>query len=241
LWEDAASEEGLRAVLDNADTQGRKNRYIDTLHKQQLAKALALEGTEVVLDFGTGIGRISSWLAPQCQKVIGIDVTPGMIETAKKINVHSNVTYELYDGQNIPAEQEYFDRIVSIYVLQHITEAADFVTILGEFNRVLKKSGKVCLIEQVSVTQEHETGTPSDFNLRRTPQEYIYAFAEKRLSCQEWRLIRTSSAFRLVEHRLFPSLLLPVLAEVEAQASRVRNLKHLAYADCLFTFIRNAG
>lgn len=240
LWENAASEGGLRAVLDEADTRGRKNKFIDILHKQQLAQALALRGNHIVLDFGSGVGRISSWLAPHCQKIIAIDVTPGMIETAKRCNARSNVTYELYDGQNIPAEEEYFDRIVSVYVLQHIVEAQDFVRVLKEFSRVLKKGGRACLIEQVSVTQAHETGTPDDFNLRRAPQEYINAFSEKGFSCQEWRLIRTLLTFTWLEHRLFPLFLLPVIAKAEARISRNRSLEHLAYADCLFTFIKNA-
>lgn len=242
LWQKAAAKGDLRAVLDEADTRGHKNKYIDTLHKQQLAKALALEGNEVILDFGSGIGRISSWLAPRCQKVIGIDVTPAMIQKSTEINTHTNVEYRLYDGLHIPTEKEYFDRLVSVYVLQHITEAEDFIKIVKEFNRVLKIGGKACLIEQVSMQQAHEAGMPEDFNVRRKPMEYIDAFGQNGFHCDDWRLIRTSTVFTyLAEQPFFPSFLLPILAVAEAQVSQFRDLARLTYADCLFILVKKQG
>lgn len=242
LWKEAAAQGDLKAVLDAADIRGRKNKYIDTLHKQQLAKALALKGDEIVLDFGSGIGRISFWLAPRCQNVIGIDVTPAMVEKAAKINAHPNVEYRLYDGLHIPSKNEYFDRLISVYVLQHIVETEDFLKIIKEFGRVLKEGGKACLIEQVSIKQAHEEGMPEDFNLRRKPLEYVRAFSQSGFHCEKWRLIRTSSAcVWLAEQSLFPPFLLPILAETEAQISRIRNLARLRYADCLFVFTKKRG
>jgi len=242
LWKEAAARGDLRAVLDAADSRGRKNKYIDTLHKQQLAKALTLQGSEIVLDFGSGIGRISSWLAPRCRKVIGVDVTPTMVQKAIELNIHSNVEYQPFDGLHIPSEREYFDRLISVYVLQHITEAEDFTKIIKELNRVLKTNGKACLIEQVSAKQAHEEGMPENFNLRRTPLEYVGAFSQSGFYCKEWRLIRTSSACTwLAEQPLFPTLLLPILAEAEAKISRMRDLARLKYADCLFTFVKKRG
>ncbi len=242
LWEEAASEGNLRAVLDKADIRGRKNRYIDTLHKQQLSRALMLKGNETVLDFGSGLGRISSWLAPQCTKVIGIDVTPAMIRKAEDTNIYSNVEYILYDGLNIPVDNEYFDRIISVYVLQHITDAEDFIKIIIEFYRTLRIGGKVCLIEQVSAEQTHEEGMPKDFNLRRKPLEYVDAFSQSGFYCTDWRLIRTSSAFTwLAEQSLFPPPIFPCLALAESLISRRRNLSYLTYADCLFVFTKKQG
>lgn len=239
LWKEAAAEGDLRAVLDTADTRGRKNKYIDALHKQQLAEALELQGSEIVLDFGSGIGRISSWLAPRCQEVIGIDVTPAMVQKAAEINTRANVEYRLYDGLNIPAEQEYFDRLTSVYVLQHVTEAQDFTILVKEFHRVLKVGGKACLIEQVSALQAHEEGMPEDFNLRRKPEEYVDAFSQSGFHCEEWRLIRASSAFVwLAEQSISPLFLFPTLAGIEALISRFRDLARLKYADCLFVFIK---
>lgn len=239
LWKEAAAHGDLRAVLDAADVRGRKNHYIDTLHKQQLARALMLGGDEVILDFGSGVGRISSWLAPRCRKVVGIDITPAMIQKASEINNYDNVEFHLYDGLHIPAEKACFDRLTSVYVLQHVTDADDFVKIVREFDRVLKTGGKACLIEQVSALQTHEEGMPEDFNLRRKPEEYVDAFSQSGFHCEEWGLIRASSAFVwLAEQSIFPLFLFPTLAGIEALISRFRDLARLTYADCLFIFVK---
>lgn len=242
LWEQAAADGDLRAVLDAADVSGRKNNYIDALHKRELARALRLQGNEIILDFGSGVGRISSWLAPRCRKVIGIDVTPAMVQKAAETNLRENIEYRSYDGLNIPSEKEYFDCLTSVYVLQHVTAEEDFVKLADEFRRVLRPGGKACLIEQVSALQAHEEGTPEDFNLRRKPAEYIDVFRQNGFYCEEWRLIRTSSAcVWLAEQWFFPPFLFPVLAAAEALISRLRSLDRLKYADCLLVFVKKQG
>src|SRR3954468_16794200 len=56
---------------------------IEDLH-QSVANALAARPGERVLDLGCGSGRVAELLAASGATVVGIDLAPGLIETAKE-------------------------------------------------------------------------------------------------------------------------------------------------------------
>ena len=51
-----------------------------------------------VLDFGCGSGRFSYWIARWVKKVVGLEVTPEMIDLAEKNRTARNVEFVIYDG-----------------------------------------------------------------------------------------------------------------------------------------------
>lgn len=51
--------------------------------------------------------------------------------------------FKICDAKNLPFKEEYFDKVVSIYNLEHID---DVDKVLKEVNRVLKKNGKFIVI-----------------------------------------------------------------------------------------------
>lgn len=74
------------------------------------------------LDFGCGVGRVSEALAARFNSVVGLDVSPAMLQNASANalahGVH-NATYTLSDDHLSRAEGS-FDFIHSYIVLQHI-------------------------------------------------------------------------------------------------------------------------
>lgn len=72
------------------------------------------------LDFGCGVGRLSLALARRCERVVGVDVSSGMLEKAQlhadRRGIH-NLT--LVKGDLAQVEQT-FDLVVTFIVLQHI-------------------------------------------------------------------------------------------------------------------------
>ena len=82
-WGSRAHAGFLASGIDPADRKGHKNRYIDLLQKTALEEELELTGDEAVLDFGCGSGRLSYWIAPRVKKVVGLEVTPEMIDLCK--------------------------------------------------------------------------------------------------------------------------------------------------------------
>ena len=90
-WSRRAKKGFLASGIDPADRKGHKNHYIDLLQKMALGEVLELKGSEIALDFGCGSGRFSYWLGPRVRKVVGLEITPEMIELAEKNRTVENV------------------------------------------------------------------------------------------------------------------------------------------------------
>ncbi|MGQ9819504.1 MAG: class I SAM-dependent methyltransferase [Candidatus Kapaibacteriales bacterium] len=99
----------------------------------------------LILDLGSGSWRIPNTIAKYgFKKVVGLDYfTDQQLEENKKRLKLSNVDLVKYSSNFIPFENESFDVISSLCVLEHIIFVEDF---LNEIHRVLKPNGKVIIL-----------------------------------------------------------------------------------------------
>jgi ubiquinone/menaquinone biosynthesis C-methylase UbiE len=149
-WDKRAEKGKLPAVIDPGDLKGRKNLYIDTLQKLAIQRALGKEKAKFIVDFGCGSGRFSDLLAQKCEFLVGVEITPSMLPLAKEECNFSNVGFILFDGLNLPIKEGGTDIIVSINVLQYVTDDSELRKIISELQRSLKYGGKFICIEQVT-------------------------------------------------------------------------------------------
>jgi ubiquinone/menaquinone biosynthesis C-methylase UbiE len=228
-WQSRASKGNvLQAVLDPADYVGRKNEFIDVLHKIALSNYLSLSGKERILDFGTGPGRFAFWLSLKASFVVGIDVTKEMLHLAKKVTHRENVEFLLCDGTNTPFKDESFDVILSVWVFQHFPDK-EFRNAARRLIRQLKRGGKMFLIEQVSKKT-------SDYYIHRLPEEYVKEF--EGCKCVTQKPIRKSGAMvtRMVGTRIIPKVMFPMIAKLELFRRQVESIPEIGYLDYLFIF-----
>ncbi len=179
-WSQRAGKGFLGSGIDPADRKGHKNYYIDLLQKAALEEALGLKGDEAVLDFGCGSGRFSYWIAPKVKKVVGLEITPAMIDLAEKNRTVENVEFMVYDGIHFPVMPYLFDIIISVWVLQYM-DIGRLKRMVSELARYLKPGGRTCLIEQASDNPKVE---------RPKVEEYLQAFKESALECLRYYPIR---------------------------------------------------
>lgn len=98
-----------------------------------------LKKSMIVLDVGSGDGRMEELLAPSVKKIIGVDNQERPLQFARLLVTQKNVEF-LQNNKKLPAPDGSMDAVVCFDVIEHIPVNAvkGFVT---EIKRVLKKKG----------------------------------------------------------------------------------------------------
>ncbi|MCS7106455.1 MAG: class I SAM-dependent methyltransferase, partial [Candidatus Aenigmarchaeota archaeon] len=94
-----------------------------------------------ILDAGCGGGKDCLLMARKGAKVVGIDISPRMIEIARQ-RCNSQVEFYVRDMQNTDFLEGEFDVIVSLFSLMY---KKNLSLVFKEFRRILKKGGELIL------------------------------------------------------------------------------------------------
>lgn len=107
----------------------------------------ALSGLKgMVLEVGVGTGKNLKYYPKGCS-VIGIDISEGMLEKARKrAEGLNNVTLLLMDAEHLEFPDNSFDYVITTFVLCSIPNP---VKALKEMHRVLKPDGEMINIEHM--------------------------------------------------------------------------------------------
>jgi SAM-dependent methyltransferase len=70
-----------------------------------------------VIELGCGTAYVSAWLARRGARVVGIDITPAQLETARRMQAEFGLEFELIEGsaEEVPLPDASFDLAVSEY------------------------------------------------------------------------------------------------------------------------------
>lgn len=153
-WVRLGEQDPLWAVYVAADKRGGRwdpEQFLET-GRTDVAEAVSwLEELGAgprwgrVLDFGCGAGRLTQALAAHADEVVGVDVAPAMLATARRLSPPENCRFVLNETSDLSAfESGGFDLVYSELVLQHLP-ARVIEAYLGEFLRVLAPGGVALL------------------------------------------------------------------------------------------------
>jgi len=225
-WDKRAKRGFLALGIDPGDRKGHKNYYIDLLQKIALEEMLELKGNEVVLDFGCGSGRLSYWIAPMVKKVIGLEISPEMIDLAERNRTARNVEFMLYDGVHFPVFPYPFDLVLSVGVLQ-VIKGELLTSTLSSLAQYLKKDGTLTIIEHVS--DSPKVG-------RRSLKEYLDAFGSSEMECLQCYPIRGGRwwLLYLIRYGVIPNEWFGQIAQYELEKRKRERGFIRFYKDFLF-------
>ena len=94
-----------------------------------------------VLEVGTGTGRWVMELYPVVKRIVGLDLSFGMLEQARLRNDQLLLTNG--DANQQPFASESFDVVLSVNALQHYTDQRAFIT---EARRLLRAGGALAIV-----------------------------------------------------------------------------------------------
>ena len=128
----------LEAIYSTADVRAQR---------EETLRLLALSPGEAVIDVGSGPGFLCESMAELVGaggSVLGIDVSPDLIELACRRNRRSWLRYEQGDAAALAAPDQAFDVAVCAQVLEYVP---DVDRALKEMHRVLKPGGRALIVD----------------------------------------------------------------------------------------------
>ena len=191
-----------------------------------------LKKGETVLDLGSG-GGIDCFLAANKVgdegKVIGVDMTPDMIDVARENALkrnYENVEFRLGEIENLPVADNYVDVIISNCVINLST---DKDKVFQEAYRVLKPNGRV-LISDIVLTKE----IPE--SLKNNPDAYAVCIAGAILK-EEYLQKIANAGFKdisVIEESAFPEAAIEedpdTFEKIEKSSFTLDNIKSMLAA-----------
>lgn len=106
----------------------------------------------LTVDVGSGHGVVTAFLEEQGLDVSGIDLSPGMVEYARR--THPEVDFHVGEMGHLAAPDAGLAAVVAWYSLIHVP-ASERPAVLAEFDRVLWPGGYLALAFQVGSDTRH--------------------------------------------------------------------------------------
>ena len=117
--------------------------------QKKLVSMMECTSTDKVLEIGIGTGTSYKYY-PMETEVTGIDISPDMLEKARKnIRKHKlqNKNVSMMNGEQLTLEDNSFDKVVGMYVVS-VTQNPNLL--IKEMKRVCKPNGDIYLVNHFS-------------------------------------------------------------------------------------------
>jgi ArsR family transcriptional regulator len=151
--------------------------YYDEAVIERLADAAGVDASMTVADVGTGTGFVAAGLAGKVDRVIGIDASSGMLDSARdnlaKLGI-GNVELRQADIGALPLPDDAVDAAFANMVLHH---AEDPVAMLREMVRIVRPGGTVAICDEVEHRYTWMREEQADVWLGFTPDQVHEFFA----------------------------------------------------------------
>jgi ubiquinone/menaquinone biosynthesis C-methylase UbiE len=130
----------------------------------EVAKTLALDGHEAMIDLGTGPGLLAFGFAPYVGSVVGVDPEPAMIAEAQQAALSQKIALTLIEGraEALPADLGRFDLVTIGRALHWMEREATLATL----DRILARDGRILICRSSARVEENAWRETYDSVLR---------------------------------------------------------------------------
>jgi len=210
LWK---SDETLAIHFGYYDGQATAHKRAVERMNEELATAVEVTASDVVLDAGCGMGGSSIWLAANvgCE-VLGINITDYQLDVAitaaKRQQLESLARFEVRDYTSTELPSERFTVVWALESVVHAVSKPDFAT---EAFRLLKPGGRLVLAEYMV-----RDDPPIDSAEAEILKVWLEGWAMPSLLSEEmYRRVLGSAGFGQVSVRDITDHVLPSLTRLE--------------------------
>lgn len=149
--------------------------------KMRMIDGAGIEPGWRVLDLACGTGDLAFDAARRGAHVVGLDITPRMVELARAKGGAAGPAWLVGDMTALPIESATFDLVTTGYGLRNVP---DLPRALAEIHRVLRPGGRVCSLDfdrpetgwirAIYLTYLTAVGSALGWLLHRDPDTYRY-------------------------------------------------------------------
>lgn len=132
---DEVAAEYTRRIVDELDHKPFDRELLDRF-------AAFFDAEDTVCDMGCGPGHVARYLHDRGLHVVGVDLSPGMVEQARLLNPDLKIRQG--DMLSLDVDDESWAGIVLFYSIIHVPRA-DVVRALRELKRCLRPGGRLLL------------------------------------------------------------------------------------------------
>ena len=149
--------------------------------KTRMVAGAGIEPGWRVLDLACGTGDLAFDAARYGARVVGLDITPRMVELARAKSGPAGPAWVVGDMTALPIQSATFDLVTTGYGLRNVPDLAGA---LAEIHRVLRDGGQVCSLDfdrpesgwirAIYLTYLTAVGSVIGWLLHRDPDTYRY-------------------------------------------------------------------
>jgi ubiquinone/menaquinone biosynthesis C-methylase UbiE len=215
---DAASYDGVAEAFD------RHSRRLSGKAAERLAGLVHVGPRDRVLDVGTGTGLLPFSLARAAQppaSILGIDISAGMIETARRrlrdeLRDDPRVRFERMDAEQLQLPDANFDVVLSAFALTHVPRPE---LAMRQIFRVLTPGGRL----GIALGSRPPAGSSAQLR---------HAMAEvgRRIAVLRGRRLTADLLDRIVDRRIGRTVEVPEGAPLATRLDRAPLLRELVRA-----------
>lgn len=195
LQYDEDASKRLLAVYTTPDVEQQRLEFINSID---------LNINDIVLDVGSGPGFLAMAMAKKVGpkgKVYGIDISEYLLKLAKlKCKDIQSIEFKYGSAADTEFPDENFNKLICTQVLEYVQ---DVDLALNEFNRVLKKGGKIALLDTDWDSIVWNSNDPNRMSkiLKEWEGHATYPFLPRTLASR-----MTKSGFKIEKVKVIPLL-----------------------------------